>query len=433
MDKKTILKEIIADEHEDSKSNLNPRDLELPIDSGMIVVVSGVRRSGKTSLLKITRDKLIANGTPIINTLFLSFDDERLILNTDELDLILQAYQELYPDVQMGECYLFLDEIQNISYWEKFIRRVFDTKTKRIFLSGSNSKQLGSEIATSLRGRTLRYELYPLSFREYLSFRNTSLNYHSSGNKSRILNNFYQYTHNGGFPEIVNRKKEESLTILTDYYQVLLFRDIIERYNLSKTYLLKPFIQRMFATLTKPFSINKIFKELKSQGLQISKDNLYEITEYIEAVYLAKRMYKFNYSVLNRQMSDKKVYCIDNGLLNAITFKFSKDDGKLFENMIAIWLWSNQNSDIFYFKGKSECDFVLFDRDKPSYCIQASFNISTSTTLQREIKGLTEAMDYFGIADGVVLTAEVEQQMKVNNKWIHIMPAYKTMIDNKMI
>ncbi len=144
-------------------------------------------------------------------------------------------------------------------------------------------------------------------------------------------------------------------------------------------------------------------------------------------------LYKFNYSVLNRQMSDKKVYCIDNGLLNAITFKFSKDDGKLFENMIAIWLWSNQNSDIFYFKGKSECDFVLFDRDKPSYCIQASFNISTSTTLQREIKGLTEAMDYFGIADGVVLTAEVEQQMKVNNKWIHIMPAYKTMIDNKMI
>ncbi len=434
MDRKNSIKEIIEQQHAKTKiEQLSPRSLELPMDSGKIIVVSGVRRCGKTTLLRLSRNELVKKKVPLNKTLFFSFDDERLMLQVEELDLILQAYRELYPNHDLEECYFFFDEIQNIEYWEKFVRRVYDNETKNIFISGSNSKQLGSEIATSLRGRTLLYELYPLDFSEYLSFKKIDKTYKGDSQKALIINEFYKYLSQGGFPECVNKTPEQSRQILADYYQVLLFRDIVERYQVTKIAALKYFIQKLISTLSSPFSLNKIYNELKSQGIKVSKDSLYEILEYIEAVYLGMRLYKFDYSIVNREMSDKKLYVIDNGLLNAISYQFSDNYGKLLENLVYVWLRKHFSNSLFYFKQKKECDFIVFDRDKAVLAIQVCYDMCEADTRKREIKGLTEAMDYFLIEKGIIITADQEEELEIDGKKIEIKPAYKVLLEEKLM
>ncbi len=433
MDRKKVIKEIIEQQHASDKvEKLFHRRLELPVDTQKIIVVSGVRRCGKTTLLKQTRNQIIKNKTPISKTLFFSFDDERLMLQIEELDLILQAYRELYPSLKMEECYFFFDEIQNIDNWDKFVRRVYDNETKNIFISGSNSKQLGSEIATSLRGRTLLYELFPLDFSEYLNFKNIPNNYKGDTQRALILNEFYLFLKQGGFPECISRTDEQRRQILSDYYQVLLFRDIVERYKVTRVFALKYFIQKLMSNLSTPFSLNKIYNELKSQGVKVSKDTLYEILEHIEAVYLGIRLYKFDYSIVNREMGDKKIYSIDNGLLNAISYQFSDNFGKLLENMVFIWLRQLYGNSLFYFKQKAECDFIVFDRDQPILAIQVCYELSNPDTRKREIKGLLEAMNYFKLDKGLIITADYEEEIEMENKFICMKPAYQLMIENKI-
>jgi len=432
MEKKNIIKNLILDHQEKLPvEDILPRELSLPTDKNKIIVVSGVRRCGKTTLLKLTQNKLLDKGIEAKKILFFNFDDERLLLQTEELDLILQSYRELYPDISLNECYFFFDEIQNIDHWDKFVRRIYDNETKNIFISGSNGKLLGSEIASSLRGRTMQYELYPLSFFEFLSFNNITKQYYGDKNKGAVMHALSHYLHSGGFPEIIDRNDEDRLMILSAYYRVLLFRDIIERYNVTRISALKYFIKRLISNLGKPFSINKIFNDLRSQGIKADKDYLYEIMEYIEAVYLSFRLYKFDYSVVNREMSDKKLYAIDNGLINAISWQFSDDLGKLFENTVYLWLKRLFSEDLFYFDKKNECDFIVFDRDKPAYAIQACYDPSEKKTLEREIKGLTNALEYFRLDTGYLITAENEDEIVIHDKTIKIVPAYKMMIDNK--
>ncbi len=211
---------------------------------------------------------------------------------------------------------------------------------------------------------------------------------------------------------------------------MLLFRDIIERYNVTRISALKFYIKKLIVNLGKPFSINKIYHQLKSQGIRIDKDSLYSILEYIEAVYLGLRLYRFDYNVVNREMGDKKIYVIDNGLLNAISYQFSGNYGILLENMVYIRLKRKFNESLYYYSKKNECDFVVFDRDKARLCIQASYDISDSSTLNRELKGLAEAMDYFHTDNGIILTAEQEDVVVFNDKSIKIIPVYKAFIDD---
>lgn len=430
MDRKDVIKEMIEQQHVFLKTDkLVDRKLALPLDSEKIIVLSGVRRCGKTAVLKLTRNQLIKNKVPLHKTLFFSFDDERLMLKVDELDLILKAYRELYPAVSLEECYFFFDEIQNIEHWEKFVRRVYDNETKNLFLSGSNAKLLGSEIASSLRGRTLQFELFPLDFSEYLSFKKIDASFKTSEQKALLINEFHTFLKEGGFPETVFRPKSQQVQLLADYYQVLLFRDIVERYEVTRIHALKYFIQKLISNLSKPFSLNRIFNELKSQGVKVGKENLYEILEYIEAVYLGMRLYKFDYSIVNREMGDKKIFVIDNGLLNAISFQFSENTGILLENLVFIWLRQLFGDNLFYHKQKSECDFILFDRDKPIFACQVCTSLHDLATKKREIKGLLEAMNYFNLTEGTIFTIDQEEEIEMDGKIIHVKALYKSMLE----
>lgn len=434
MDKKEVIKQIITRFHESKLPKLISRNVELPLNSNKIISVIGARRCGKTYLLYDTIKKILANGTKLKNILFLNFEDERLQLQVHELDLILQAWRELHNGSDLTNHYFFFDEIQNIQGWEKFIRRIYDTETKNIFITGSNSAFLSVEIATSLRGRSLPFELFPFSFDEFLRFKNIDNNYYSEKNYAIILNEFKNYLKYGGFPETINLPIIQKTEILRNYFYVTLYKDLIERYQINSI-VTKYFIEKLADNLTKHFSINKIYNQLRSQGLKMDKNLLYQLIEYIENVYLAFSVQRYDYSFSARSKSDKKSYFIDNGLLNILTHNFSDNLGKLLENAIFIFLKTNYGNiyenNIFYFKDKTECDFVVFNQDKAKYCIQVSYDISDEKTREREIKGLLTALNYFKLNKGYIITAEHEEELTIDNKKIIIKPAYKLLITKK--
>lgn len=424
MKKKQLLKQIIRDFHLSENFDVKPRNIQPPIDTKKIITLIGVRRCGKTSIFYHMINQLIEKIEKT-KILFLNFEDERFELNSDELDLILQAYMELYPSYKLSECYFFFDEIQNIPNWEKFIRRMYDTISKNIFITGSNSKLLSSEIATSLRGRTLNFEIFPLSFKEYLSFKDIEVDFYSSKSLAFIKNAQESFLKNGSFPEILFLEEIYANKTLQEYFNVLLYKDLAERYNITNTVALKFFLKRIISSSTKQISINKIFNELKSSGIKIGKNTLYEFLEYVQNIYLALTLQKYDNSLINKELGEKKIYSIDIGLNNATEFRFSDDIGKSLENDVFLEL-RRKEFDIYYYRtSKSECDFLVFDKNTISDVIQVTFDMSDENTKNREIKGLIEACKNFDLKSGTIITFDSEDELIENGIKIKIIPFYK--------
>jgi predicted AAA+ superfamily ATPase len=424
MKKKQLLKQIIRDFHLSENFDVKPRNIQPPIDTKKIITLIGVRRCGKTSIFYHMINQLIEKIEKT-KILFLNFEDERFELNSDELDLILQAYMELYPSYKLSECYFFFDEIQNIPNWEKFIRRMYDTISKNIFITGSNSKLLSSEIATSLRGRTLNFEIFPLSFKEYLSFKDVEVDFYSSKSLAFIKNAQESFLKNGSFPETLFLEEIYANKTLQEYFNVLLYKDLAERYNITNTVALKFFLKRIISSSTKQISINKIFNELKSSGIKIGKNTLYEFLEYVQNIYLALTLQKYDNSLINKELGEKKIYSIDIGLNNATEFRFSDDIGKSLENAVFLEL-KRKEFDIYYYRtSKSECDFLVFDKNTISDVIQVTFDMSDENTKNREIKGLIEACKNFDLKSGTIITFDSEDELIENGIKIKIIPFYK--------
>ncbi|HEW98053.1 MAG TPA: ATP-binding protein [Beggiatoa sp.] len=335
MQKKSILKTLLKDFHRSNLPTVVTRDYQIPIFSGKIITLIGARRSGKTCLLYQLIQQIAAKISKQ-HIIFINFEDERLELQSHELDLIIQAYLELYPlQDDLSQCYFFFDEIQNVSGWEKFIRRLYDTISKNIFLTGSNAKMLSSEIATALRGRSLSYTVYPLSFKEILRFWQITPDLDSTKGRATLYHALENYLHEGGFPELPLLPNQDlKRRTLQEYYQVMLFRDLVERYQITNMTALKFFLKRLYASATKQVSINRLYNELKSAGFRIGKNSVYDFLEQAEAVFMIGTLKKYAYKISTQELSEKKVYAIDNGLANAISFKFSADLGKALEQVV---------------------------------------------------------------------------------------------------
>jgi predicted AAA+ superfamily ATPase len=357
--------------------------------------------------------------------LFLNFEDERLELKIDDLDLILQSYSELYPSQDLKECYFFFDEIQNINGWEKFIRRVYDTISKNIFITGSNSKLLSSDIATSLRGRTLSFEVFPLSFKEYLSFKDIEVDLYSSKSLAYIKNALNSYLKDGAFPETLFLEDRYKNQTLQEYFNVLLYKDLSQRYNITNTVALKFFLKRVIASSTKQISINKIYNELKSNGVKIGKNTLYSFLDYVQNIYLCLVLHKYDKSLINKELGEKKIYSIDIGLNNAIEFRFSDNIGKSLENAVFLELRRNY-SEIFYYKDeKSECDFIVCENNTITQVIQVTYDMSDEDTKTREIKGVVNCCKNFNLTSGVIITYDTYDEIIKGGISILLIPFYR--------
>ena len=422
---KTIFKNIIKENQDFEVSNILSRNISnsIPLDINIIVSLIGARRSGKTYILYDLINKIKKRGVSKDKIVFINFEDERINVQQKDLDLIIQAYQEIYTNIDLREVYFFFDEIQNVKGWEKFVRRIFDTKSRKIFITGSNSKLLSTEIATELRGRTVSYSVFPYSYNEFLLTQKAPFDLNTQAKRSLILNLTEKYMYDGGFPELINFDTRSRYKILQQYFNVMIYRDIVERYKISNPEVLKFFIKKLFASVTSPFSINKIYNDLKSMGYKISNKYLYEYADYCKSVFITQEISRFNFSEIKQIKSDKKAYAIDTGLLSAIDFKVSKNNGKLFENM-TVMEFLKLEKEVFYFKDKYECDLIVKDKEELN-AVQISYNLSDSETKERELRGLKNACNYLKIDKGTIITFDEEAVMNYKGIEVQILPFYK--------
>jgi len=420
---KDILKSVIVEFQQRELPIFKERSLKIALDIPMIVTLMGVRRSGKTYLLYDTILRLVKNGVSMENILFLNFEDERLSMQIGDLDLILQSFTELYPAKKLNECYFFFDEIQNVTGWEKFVRRVFDNYSKHLYITGSNAKLLSTEIADSLRGRTITYTVYPLSFKEYLVFNDVDRNIVNSIKRAKVIHSALQFVMQGGFPEAINLEKEIQLKVLQGYFNTMIFRDIVERYKINDVQVLKFFIKKLFSNIGKPLSINKTYNDLRSLGYKISNNYLYEFEQHVYAVFLGISIPKFDYSEIKQTKSDKKLYAIDTGLLSSVEFSMSNNRGKLLENAVLLEL-VKAGKEVFYHKGKYECDFVVRQGNELNP-IQVAWDLETESTKSREMRALIEACKHLHSATGQIITFDQKKQLVIDEISIEIIPFYE--------
>lgn len=409
------------------------RDINVNLNVDFITAITGPRRAGKTyfcfQLIKELVKKISRE-----NVLYINFEDERLIgIEANNLNELLDAFYEMSKIDKNNNIYLFLDEIQNVKNWDMWTRRIYDTKKNiRLILTGSSSKLLSREISTKLRGRVINIEVFPLSFKELLKWNNINydLNIISySKNKIEIKKLFNLFLFNGGYPIINIEKKILKDEILQKYYESMIFKDVIERHKIKEIKKLRVLASILFDSATREISYNKLANKLKSLGFNINTNTIINYISYFEDAYLFFENLRYEYSTVKRLGSIKKIYCIDNGLLNAVSFKFSQDVGKLLENLVFIEL-KRRKKEVYYHRDNYECDFIVKEKNKVNEIIQVTKELNDEN-YKREINGLTEALRKYKLKSGLFLTYDQEREEKIDNKIIKIIPVWKWLLIGK--
>lgn len=395
MARKELFKSLIALSQAELPFERIEREIDLPVQPELIITVPGVRRAGKSSLLMLTVNKLLASGVKREQILWVNFDDERLDrMPTEELDEVLQAYREMYPEIELKDVYMFFDEIQNIDGWDLFVLRVFKSYCQNVYVTGSNAKLLSSEISTALRGWTLDYEMLPLSFREFCRFKGIDAHSYMESNRAKRYAAMEEYIHGGGFPKVVlSTDKSVKLRLLQGYFNTMLFRDLAERHAIKNIEALRYFLKRVMQNLTKTTSINAIANDMRSNGVSVSKDDLYNWADWAVEAYLFVRYPKYSRSLVKENQSLRKYYVIDTGMRQAVLMPQSEDKGKLLENIVALELFRRRGADrkMFYWQDGRECDFVVQREEHVEELIQVTWDIEDEDTRKREIDGIKEA------------------------------------------
>ncbi len=408
-----------------------PREADIDLNADFIVTITGPRRSGKTYFCFQLIQKLLESGVSRENVFYINFEDNRLLgASSEDLENILPSFLELSDIDKKQKLYFFLDEIQTVKDWDSWVRKIHDTrKDMRLILTGSSSKLLSKDISTKLRGRVINKEILPLSFKEILLWSNVAYDLKTvSYSKDRIAVKrlFSGYLASGGYPAIFVNKNIPKETILQGYYDSMMLKDIVERYKIEDVKKLKSLAQLLFQSVSSEMSYTKLANRLISSGFKISKNTIIEHIAYFEDAYLFFQNMKYEYSMAKQIGSIKKLYCIDNGMLNSISFKFSEDTGKLLENAAFIEL-KRRNEQVYYHRKKYECDFIIVRKNKVCEAIQVAANL-TEENESREINGLIESLDEYGLNEGLILTEDQEETRTVKGKKVYLMPVWKWML-----
>lgn len=435
--RKDVIKSLFAIKQSEIPFDVIERDTKLPIDRKKIITIPGVRRCGKSTLMEIAINTLVEKGVPKEYILWLGFDDERLrSMTSEELDDVIASYMEMYPNIPIKDVYMFFDEIQLIKDWEYFILRVYKTYCKNIYVCGSNATMLSTELSSALRGYPLEYETYPLSFNEYCRFRGISTNSYLEQDRAKLRIAFEEYNQESAFPEIVlTTSQSERLKLLHGYFDTMLLKDLVEHYKISNVSVVRYFVKRIMTNLTKPTSINAIYKDIKSQGLKVGKDDLYLWASYICDIFMFVRISKYDRSLIKEQKSLDKYYCIDNGIRGAVLLPQSNDNGKNLENTVFMQLNRAKlpSDKISYYQSNGECDFVLQRNDAVVQLIQVTWDMSDENTREREIGGILEASTATGCTNLLIITKDEETVIVRESKQISVVPAWKWLLQNKSI
>lgn len=429
MELRSTFQSIISLHQRELPFELQDRKIQLPLDGGRIVTVTGIRRCGKSSLLGLTINRLLEAGVPKERILYVGFDDERFLsMAPENFDELLQAYREMYPTTSLQDVYMFFDEIQLVSGWELFVLRVYKNYCKHIFITGSTAKMLSEEMASALRGWPDEYREYPLSFDEYLSFKGIKADKYSEEGKAMMTFAFRDYCDEGGFPEVVRAQtKSEKVKILQSYFSTMLFRDMIEHYHIGASVsVVRYFLKRVMNNLTKPTSVNNIYNDLKSQGLKVSKDSLYLWLDYACNIFLFRKVPRYTKSMVKQSSSPAKYYMADIALRNAVLLPESEDAGKALENIVYINLERSlgEEDQISYFYEQKECDFVVQRGERVSELVQVCWTLNEEN-IEREVGGLLAASTVTSCKQCKIITFCQQHTIEREGIRIEVLPIWE--------
>ena len=429
MELRNIFQSVIALHQEELPLSLIEREQQLPIDKDNIVTVTGIRRCGKSSLLGLTINRLLQSGVSHERILYIGFDDERFAqMQTSDFDEILQAYREMYPTQPLKDVYMFFDEIQIVNGWELFVLRVFKNYCKHIYITGSTAKMLSEEMSSALRGWPDEYREYPLSFSEYLRFKSVKANRFTEEGAAILASEFKKYCSEGGFPQVVlTESATEKTKILQAYFNTMLFRDMIEHYQITASpSVVRYFLKRVMNNVTKPTSVNNIYNELKSQGLKVSKDSLYLWLDYACNIFMLRKVPRYTQSLVKQNLSPSKYYIADFAMRNAILLPQSGDEGKALENFVYIQTERRltENDQVFYFYESVECDFVVVRGERVDELIQVCWELNDNNK-ERGTGGLLAAANFTGCKNCKIVTYNQQETIQAGELSITVTPAWK--------
>ena len=387
-----------------------PRDVDFDkaIKSKQIQIVTGIRRCGKSTLLKQLSEKLDS-------FYYLNFDDERLLkFSVEDFDSLLILWKKLYKSKT-----IILDEIQNVKNWERFIRRIYDEDYK-IILTGSNAKLLNGNLSTHLTGRHIKLELYPFSFSEYLRFKNfDSDKWKTTDRLAKLLRLTDEYVENGGFPEYVIFGDVDYLKRI---FEDILYKDLIVRFKIREIKSFRELANFLFTNFTSEISYNSLQRALNFKSVVSVKNYI----GHLQESYLLHELYKYDYSLKKQIVYNKKIYSVDNGLRNQVSFRFSEDSGKLLENTVFLQL-KRSGKEVYYYKNKRECDFLIKQKTKIVEAIQVT-DVLSAANRERELNGLIAAMESFNLKKGLIITRNQEEKFRSQGREIRVLPIYKWLL-----
>ena len=418
---KNILKSVIADNQvEVPQYQVIPRNFTFEKLANYVFV--GIRRAGKSFLLYQRMQQLLAQRMNWDEMLYVNFEDERLVgMTLDDLNLLLEVHREMYGKKPI----LFLDEIQNIAGWEKFARRLADTK-HQVYITGSNAKMLSQDIQTTLGGRYIPVNVYPYSFKEFLNANNIRVDEHSlfaTETKAGILRKFNDYFYYGGFPEGAEFSAKRDY--LTSVYQKIYLGDIAARHAVENTFALRMLFKKLAESVKQPLSFTRIANIISSTGVKVGKTTIINYIEYAKEAWLISSIQNIAGKLVDKE-TNPKYYFTDNGILNLFLL-----DGEtsLLENLVAINLLRKygRNDAVFFYSLGIEVDFYIPDE---SIAIQVCHNLDNNDgTFEREVNALLKLTNVLECKKLMVITHDSEQILEIEHKTIEIVPVWKWLLN----
>ncbi len=418
---KDLLKQIILEQqeilHAQNKRYVQRYIADEWLQTSEILIISGIRRCGKSVLMQQIRDRLVEKD------FFFNFDDERLAnFKLDDFQKLQECFVELFGEQHT----YYFDEIQNIEGWERFVRRLYNAGNK-IVITGSNARMLSRELGTHLTGRYIQVEIYPFSFQEYLAMNEIPVNaktlYTTTG-RATMVKSFVKYMECGGFPKFL---QDGSVSYLTSLYESIIYRDILTRNGLTNE---KEMLELMFylaSNATKRVTYSSLGKVV---GIQ-HPDTIKNYLEYIQQTYLISQLFRYDPSVKKQMMSPKKIYFVDNAIIKRIGFNATENNGVFLENLVFIEM-KRRGWDVYYYADKKECDFIVRKGLHISDAYQVTLKMDSPQTREREIAGVREAMQAYSLSKGYILTFEGKETINFDDGTIvEVVPVWEWIMQYK--
>lgn len=408
---KSLLRQVIYEQ----KAKSIDLGIERYIDSNLltcpeILVISGIRRCGKSILLQQIRNKQKEKDY------YLSFDDERLInFKVEDFQVLSEVFMEDFG----FQRHYYLDEVQNIVGWERFVSRLYGQGCK-VFITGSNAHLLSRELGTFLTGRHVTMELYPFSFQEFLRLEGIEIKkemFYTTEGRALILNKMHKYLKIGGFPQYIESENDNYLFSL---YNDIIYKDVVVRNNISNEKQLKEMMYYLASNATHRFTYNSVAKAINIK----SPDTIKSYIGFIEDTFLVRQLMKFDYSVGIQMRSPKKIYFVDNAFIHKIGFNATGNLGNSLENAVCVELM-RRGKEIYYHADIHECDFIIRKGVTIVEAIQVTVSMKEMSTREREIRGVFSAMEKYNLSEGTIITLEEEEEIDItSNKQIHVIPIW---------